>query len=102
MLLPNTELVVDSTLGDLLPLLLAFPQTLLESPSNKLELLLSKSPGSNPGGAAILTCFGFFGVDGGGAASGGGGGCCGGCWDGGTHAVSGGEGGLGAGLGSSQ
>ena len=67
-----------------------------------MELLLSESSGSDRRGADILTCFGFFDVDGGGAASGGGGGCCCGCWDGGTYAVSGGEGGLGAGLGSTQ
>ena len=72
------------------------------SPSGELELLSSESLGSDPGGAAILTCFGVFVVDGGGAASGGGGGCCGGCWDGGTHAMSEGEGGLDVGLGSTQ
>jgi len=72
------------------------------SPSEELELLPSESPGSDAGGADILTCFGVFGVDGGRAASGGGGGGCCGCWDGSTHVVSGGEGGLGAGLGSSQ
>jgi len=74
---------------------------LLESPSDELELLPSESPGSDPGKVDILTCFGVFAVDGGGAASGGGGGCSGSCWYGGTHAVSGGEGGLGADLGSS-
>ena len=72
------------------------------SPSEELELLPSESPESDPGGADILTCFGVFGVDGGGAASVGSGGCCGGAWDGGTHAVSGGEGGLGARLSSTQ
>jgi len=72
------------------------------SPSEEVELLPSESSGSDTGGADILTCFEVFGVDGRGAASGGSGGCCGGCWDGGTHAVSGGEGGLGAGLGSTQ
>jgi len=72
----------------------------LETPSEKLELLPSESPGSDSGGADILTCFGVFGVDGGQAASGGGGGCFGGCWDGGIHVVSSGEGGLGTGLGS--
>ena len=41
-------------------------------------------------------------MDGRGAASGGGGGCCGGCWDSGTHAVSGGEGGLSVGLDSTK
>ena len=41
-------------------------------------------------------------MDGGAAASGGSGGCCGGCWDGGTHAMSGGEGDLGVGLASTQ
>ena len=102
LLLPNTELVVDPMLRDLLPLLLAFPEPLLESPSDEPELLLSESPGSDPGGADILTCFGVFGVDRGGAASWRGGDCCCCCWNGGTHALSGGEGGLGAGLGSSQ
>jgi len=72
------------------------------SPSEELELLPSESAGSDHGGADILTYFGVFGVGGGGDASGGGGRCCGGCWDGRTHAVSGGEGGLGAGLGSTQ
>jgi len=48
----------------------------------------------------MLTCFGVFLVDGGGAASGGAGGCYSGSWDGGTHAMFGGEGGLSAGLGS--
>jgi len=70
------------------------------SPSEELELLPSESPRSDPGEADILTCFGVFGVDGGGAASEGGGGCGGVCWDGGTHALFGGEGGLAAGLGS--
>ena len=61
------------------------------SPLKELELLPSESPGSDPGGADILTSFGFFGVDGGGAASGDGGGCCGGCcggcWDGGSTSL---------------
>ena len=70
------------------------------SPSEELELLASESLRSDHGGANILTCFGVFGVDGGGADFGGGEGCRGGCWDGGTHAVSSSEGGLGAGLGS--
>ena len=77
-------------------MLLTFPESLLESPSQEVELLPSKSAGSDPGRADILTCFRVFAVDGGGATSGGGGGCCGGCWDAGTHAVSGGEGGLSA------
>jgi len=72
------------------------------SPSDDLELLPSELPVSDPGEADILTCLGVFGVDGVGAASGGGGGCCGGCWDGGTHTMSGGKGGLGASLGSTQ
>ena len=72
------------------------------SSSEELELLLSESPGSDLGGAGILTCFGVLGVDSGGAASGGGGDCCYGCWDGATYAVSGDVVGLGAGLGSIQ
>jgi len=100
LLLSKTELVVDPMLWDLLPLLLAFPEPFLVSPSDELELLLSESPGSDPGGAHNITYFGVFGVDGGGTTSGGGEGCCGSCLDGGTHAISRGEGGLGAGLGS--
>jgi len=83
-------------------MLLAFLEPFLVSPSEELELLPSESPGSDPGEANILTCFGVLGVDGGGAASGGAGGYCCGCWNSGTHAVSGGEGGLGTGLGSTQ
>jgi len=70
--------------------------------SDELELLPSESPGSDTGGTNIPTCFEVFGVDGREAASIGGGCCCGGCWDSGTHAMSGGEGCLGAGLGSTQ
>jgi len=70
------------------------------SHSDKLDLLPSESPGSFPGGADILTCFVFFSVEGGGAASGGSQGCCGGCWERGTHPMSGGERGLGAALAS--
>jgi len=74
----------------------------LVSPSDKLELLPSKLPGSDPGGSDILTYFEVFGVDGGGAAFGGGGGGCSSCWNSGTHAMFGGEGGLSVGLDSSQ
>jgi len=75
---------------------------LLESPSDELELLLAELPGPDPGGADNLTSFGVFGVDGRGAASEGCEGCWGGCWDGGYHAMSGGEGDLSAGLNSTQ
>ena len=67
--------------------------------SDKLEVLPSESPGSDPERVDILTCFWEpFGVDGGWATSGGGEGCCGGCLDAGTHAMSGDQGGLDVGL----